>query len=138
MGRFLIFLISFLACHAYSCSCGRVLIDEHVNRADVIYIGFLASAKVVEMDDQDDMWYLEGTINVKDVIKGAVGKIDIVKTGKGYGDCGIPLTVGRWYIIFRNKDKEIYIGSCGESGTINTYMDEEYIEKLKSEVAKEP
>ena len=57
-----------------------------------------------------------------------------LKTGMGGGDCGIPMTVARKYIIFQ-RDNE-HIGICDGSATLNPYDEDELAKRLRSLSAK--
>lgn len=59
-----------------------------------------------------------------------------VRTGFGGGDCGIPMTIGRAYVIFLESD-QYHIGSCGASGQIQRYQEQEFVQKLKGLVGEQ-
>lgn len=112
-----------------ACSCLRTPLEEHVAEAERIFVGVLVSTKIVKPKSEGEWSYIQGNIKVESAIKGQVKKNEEVRTGFGGGDCGIPMTTGRAYVIF-SSSKENYIGICGASGEIMRYEEQEYIEKL--------
>ena len=92
-------------------------------------------SRIIEAKSDTEWPYVEGSISVEKVIKGSPQKIENIRTGFGGGDCGIPMTIGRTYVIFLEKE-QYHIDSCGASGQIQRYQEKEYVEKLK-ELASE-
>ncbi|WP_157960393.1 hypothetical protein [Marinimicrobium alkaliphilum] len=115
---------------ALACSCLHAPLERHVSDARDIYVGVLVSSRVVESESGEDWPHIEGTLRVETVIKGSPNQVEIVRTGFGGGDCGIPMTVGRAYVIFIDNDRRS-IGNCGASEQLRRYEEKRYIERLK-------
>ena len=128
MRYLLAFLLLVLSPVSFSCSCLHIPLKEHVNEAKAIYLGLLTGAKLVEEKEE---WYIKAEFRVEEVLKGNVSKKTTVKTGVGGGDCGIPMTVGKPYMIFFESEK-YYVGTCGASGIVHRHQEKEYIQMLKN------
>jgi len=135
MFRNMLVLLVFLPSYSLACSCLHQPLSKHVAEAKNIYVGVLTSSRIMEAKSDKDWPYVEGTIRVETVIKGSPGKTEKIQTGFGGGDCGIPMTIGRAYVIFF-EDEQYHIGSCGASGQIQRYQEKEYVEKLKGLVSQ--
>lgn len=127
--------LTILPGYVLACSCLRAPLEDHIKDADRIFVGVLSSSKIVKPKSDKEWPYVEGTIEVESTIKGKTKNKEKVLTGFGGGDCGIPMTAGRAYVIF-SSTKENYIGICGASRELVRYEEKEYIEKLRGLVKK--
>ena len=124
-------ILLFLPSYSFACSCLHQPLSKHVAGAKNIYVGVLTSSRIVEAKSDKEWPYVEGTIKVETTIKGSPEKLETVRTGFGGGDCGIPMIVGRAYVIFFENEQH-HIGSCGASGLIERYQEKEFVDKLKA------
>ncbi|SEA31714.1 hypothetical protein [Microbulbifer marinus] len=92
------------------------------------------SSKVITPESEEQWPYIEGTFKVETVIKGKPNKIETIRTGFGGGDCGIPMTTGRAYVIFFESE-DYHIGSCGASGQVQRYEEKDFVSKLQDIVS---
>lgn len=136
MLRFTLFLIMLFPAYSYACSCLYQTLEKHVADAKNIYVGVLTSSRIIEPESDKEWPYIEGTIEVETIIKGAPQKIEKIRTGFGSGDCGIPMTIGRAYVIFFEKE-QYHIGSCSASGQIQRYQEKEFVQKLQGLVGEQ-
>jgi len=99
---------------AESCSCGWILIPEHVRGSQKIFIGSVVTALA---PDTSDIYHpARWKLSVERAFKGNVEREIIVKSGSGGGDCGYPFTIGKRYLVFTDGE--------GNSTTICTHTQE--------------
>ena len=133
--KYILALVLVFPSISFACSCLHQPLSKHVKDAKKIYVGVLTSSRIVETEKENEWPYVEGTLSVETVIKGEAKETEIIRTGFGGGDCGIPMTIGRAYVIFYEREG-YHIGSCGASGELLRYEEKEYVEKLRSLVSK--
>jgi len=134
MFKNILFFLMLVPSYSFACSCLHQPLSKHVADAKSIYVGVLTSSKIIEAKSDKEWPYVEGSISVETIIKGSPKKIEKVRTGFGGGDCGIPMTIGRAYVIFF-ENEQYHIGSCGASGQIQRYHEKEFVEKIKGLVS---
>ena len=134
MKHFLTLILALLPASGFACSCLYQPLEKNVENSKNIYLGVLISSRIVIPESKDKWPYIEGTFKVETEIKGNLSKIEKIHTMFGGGDCGIPMTTGRAYVIF-SEGEDSLIGSCGGSGEVQRYEEKEVVEKLKSIVS---
>ena len=113
---------------SYACDCMQTNIADRFSNTENIYMAELRSATVVEHDNDNEWRYVEGTFQVVETYKGNPKPIMKLKTGIDFGACGIPMTVGRAYLIFQGNNEHIY--TCGGTTTVNPYDKDELAKRL--------
>ncbi|MCL1038387.1 hypothetical protein L2750_14735 [Shewanella submarina] len=130
MKQFSLLMLLLLPGYSYACSCADLSLKGTVEGADIIYIGELKSAELVYPESYDGWHQVQGHLQVKDRIKGYAPDIDLIQTGTGGGDCGVMMTIGREYLIFK-RENDIRIGICDGSKQIDSHSDKARIERIK-------
>lgn len=125
-----IFLVVLLSSNAYACSCLQLDLADRFQNSMNVFTAKLSAATVVQPANEKEWPYIEGTFKVIEAYKGSPQPTTKLKTGMGGGDCGIPMTVARKYIIFQSNNE--YIGICDGSATLNPYDEDELAKRLRS------
>jgi hypothetical protein len=120
--------------NSYACSCLQFDLADRFQDSMNVFTTKLRSATVVNPSDKKEWPYVEGTFQVIETYKGSPQSTTKLKTGMGGGDCGIPMTVTRKYIVFQSNNE--YIGICDGSATLNPYDEDELAKRLRSLGAK--
>ncbi len=143
----ILFLVVFLTfCHqSYACSCPSLSIDREVEKAYDIVIGKITSEK----NEWVSCMYPEGakeyefttsytyTLQTEFSYKGKLSGTHTIRGGKGKGDCGAILDVGKEYVIVvQNGDRGLFSTLCSDNAVIseassqleflNTYFGKDY------------
>lgn len=125
----ILLLISF---KSFACGCPPPVFENEVAKAEAIYIGTVQSASI------DKAGIVRGSLQVNKLLKGKL-KESIAKVQTDVSDCGVPLTIGQTYVIFKSEESDI-IEACGFTHEINRLFEEEYsklvLEAVKSESKK--
>ncbi len=123
------FFVAFVSSDAVACSCGSNSIEEAVSESQYIFIAEITSAQ--KNSDADSTWNsVSADFEVVDIIKGAPHDLDLLYSGFGGGDCGIPFLVGYKLIVFTNDGT---VTTCGATRSIGIFDDDnEYVALLKS------
>ena len=114
--------------NSYACDCKQSYFADRFSNAENIYTAKLSSATVVKPDKGKERSYVEGTFQVIETYKGNPKPIMKLKTGIDSGACGIPMTVGRAYIIFQRNNE--HISTCDGTATVNPYDEDELAKRL--------
>jgi len=126
---FVLLLALLVSGECFSCSCLQFDLADKYSNAKHVYIAKLNSAIVKNVSDSK-LSYVEGNFQVIEIYKGNPKQVMKLKTGMGGGDCGIPMTIARKYIIFQSNNE--YIGICDGSTTLNVYDADELAKRLHS------
>jgi hypothetical protein len=126
----LILGISVIHGDALACSCGDRSVRQIVETSGYIFVAEITSAK--KNPDADSLLNrVAAEFEVLDVIKGAPQELNVLHSGIGGGDCGIPFLVGHVMLVFTNDGT---VTTCGASRSIKPDGDSEYIGQLKAYV----
>ncbi len=113
----------------FACSCYEMTLEKHFESVKNVYYGQLISAQYEAPNKENDWPSVSGIIDIKDVLKGEKLEQISIKTGLGGGDCGISLTVGKYYSLFVNRSDE-YISICDASKQMDTIEYEDLKQKI--------
>ena len=112
----------------FPCGCDMwTLFEESISKSEKAFIGHFVSA---EIKHKKNFSYVEATFEVINSIKGNVGKMEIITTGFGTGDCGVPMTLGQKYPIFLTNNTN-GISVCGLGSHDQISKRHELIKKLE-------
>jgi hypothetical protein len=110
--------------------------EEIVNDADAIYFATLEEAKVIRDAPHREWPFIEGRFEIRRTLMGTTGSGKmILQTGLGGGDCGVPMTVSRTFIIFKKADLQA-IHDCDGSRGIYGFEEDEIIAKVEAAMKK--
>lgn len=152
---FLIVSLYLVSSNSLACNCASFTLEEMVINADSIFLARLSSASSVtpvsgkELNeilkdqallmefllDEDKRPHIEATFDLIETFKGesiVLNKLT-VKTGVGESDCGVPMIIGRFYVIFKRSDSN-YISTC--NGSHMTAYDEGAFEQIRDIVER--
>lgn len=116
---------------AQACSCQFTPLTQHVTEADEIFLATLQSAQVIPGDYPEKWPHIEGTFQIKKILKGTGQANEVVlSTGLGRGDCGTMMVVSAKYIIFKNKDSDGF-SACSGSSVIEDFQEDEILSKIQ-------
>jgi hypothetical protein len=100
---------------AAACLCGSTSADPTIN-GDVAFIGVVAAKDTPLPFGTSSPYGIAYTFVVEEVLKGDPARFQVVYSGYGAGDCGIPMAVGeRWRIEAYAWEGNLSVGIC--SGT---------------------
>jgi hypothetical protein len=87
--------------------------------ADVAFIGTVALVDDTAGPLGSGMDPILNTFFVEEVRKGDLGEFVVIRSGRGGGDCGIPMKVGERWLIYASRfgDDELSVGICGPTGS---------------------
>lgn len=117
----LFFLAVIFNTSSFACSCLPQDLGEKFEDYDKIFSARLNSAIVVSGEEK---WgQVEGVFQVVETFKGEleINQKVKLKSNFGVGGCGVPMTVGRKYIILSSEDS---INICTGTNTIDMYSDD--------------
>lgn len=127
-GTIIFVILLFSSLSSYACSC-RLDLKESVNRAERIFLAKAISARVLNEANEDSS-YVEVEFGVIRKLKGEVPKSVTVRTRPPGGDCGVPITLAKKYVIFLRKG-ETQIDTCGGSHEVYGFAPDEPEEILE-------
>jgi hypothetical protein len=126
----LILGISVAYSDALACSCGDRNIRQIVDTSQYIFVAEITSAKK-NPDADSRLNRVAAEFEILDVIKGVPQELNVLHSGIGGGDCGIPFLVGHVMLVFTNDGT---VTTCGASRSLWADRDSEYLALLKAYV----
>ncbi|MFT6732803.1 MAG: hypothetical protein ACJAS9_000985 [Polaribacter sp.] len=114
---------------ALACSCVKMNLQEYATNADMIFIGRLVKAELVNIDKTK---VAEVHYEVVENFKGKSSKAYKLRTPWLEGTCGIGTDIGHFYRIFYKKNKNRFVGLCGGSNQIWIHDIEKTSKKIKA------
>jgi hypothetical protein len=135
--RVLGILIMLLASSRVSaCSCGIATLDNHIDKADAVYLATLQQAKLVKGEYEKEWPYIEGTFQVHRTLKGRIQTESMTLTTPMWNaSCGVIMVVSATYLIFKTEGRNS-ITACDGSSVIESFQEEEVAAKVKAELGK--
>ena len=123
--------------NATACSVPVRTLDQHVEKAEEIFVATLLKAEVSTSGDIHQRRQIQGHFQISRILKGGL-PIGVIKltTGMGGGDCGIAMVVSAKYLVFKGKDNT-GIGDPSGTRAIEHFQEEELIEKIQSAIRKQ-
>jgi hypothetical protein len=125
-----------MSSNASACSCGVKTFEDHVERADAIYLATLQEAKVVKGEYGKEWPYIEGTFHVRKTLKGqARSEAMVLRTPVNSSACGVSMMVSASYVIFKEKGRSGII-ACDGSTVIEPFQEDEVATKIRAVLQK--
>ena len=120
----------------WACSCGLQTLEDHVKRADAIYLATLQEAKVVKGEYGKEWPYIEGTFHVRKTLKGqAQSGAMVLTTPVESSACGVSMMVSASYVIFKENGQSGIV-ACDGSTVIEPFQEDEDVTKVRAMLQK--
>lgn len=135
--RFLGILIMLLfSSNVSACSCGIATLDNHLDRADAVYLATLQQAKLVKGEHGKEWPNTEGIFHVHKTLKGRrqTGSMTLTSPMPS-ASCGVFMVVSATYLIFKTKGRN-GISACDGSSVIEPFQEDEVAAKVKASLTK--
>ncbi|MBN8480913.1 MAG: hypothetical protein J0L88_04905 [Xanthomonadales bacterium] len=96
-----------------ACSCTRRSVETAFDNAKHVFVARIERVELVAPPrNGDDRWEPQrASFSMRDALKGKPNRIKRLRTGYGYGDCGVPLIVGADYLVLANDHGRISLCS---------------------------
>jgi len=123
---------------AQACSFESSTLEQKIDSAQIIFIARITEAAEVPNTPQGAASFetppVRARFQVLDAIKGDPTKIEFLRSGYGGGDCGIPLLVGRRYLVYTGVGGQIFLPDGSGDVTPEYEPHRKYIEAVRQYV----
>ena len=123
----------------YACSFKAHPVEEHIDGADIIFIAYIReAAEVPDRNKNADPLEnppVRARFRIVDTIKGDPSKLEYLRSGYGWGDCGVPFVVGRRYLILTSSGGQVSIVNGSGDVTHEYEPHRRFIQAIKKYVA---
>ena len=135
MIRLIPLLLLSVPLHVFACSCIARPVEAKVRGADAIYIARAIDIRHVDVPPAGHgaRHPVAATFRVHRHIKGVDTPHVVLQTGRGGGDCGVPLTEGSDYLLLVDAGNELSL--CSGSRPLHDAEVETLTDQLKAIVA---
>lgn len=121
-------LIFAIAPRSFACTCRDLNFVEKIELAENIVVATLIEARYVEANPDTAF----AKLKIEESLKGAKRGTIEVHTYNPDAGCGLPLELGRVYILFVGRESD-EVSVCGGSARLESY---DYVEMIREILAK--
>jgi hypothetical protein len=122
-GAIVVLLSVVLLDEGYGCTCMPHSRPCEYLRNSAVFVGQVIETQPAQHEFARDRWSdgFAMRFSVEEVLSGSLGAEVVVKTGRGGGDCGTPLSPGARFLVFayRNFKGELETGLCSGNRELN-------------------
>ena len=117
-----------IAPRSFACTCRDLNFVEKIELAENIVVATLIEARYVEADPGTAF----AKLKIEESLKGTKRGMIEVHTYNPDAGCGLPLELGRAYILLVGRESDV-VGVCGGSARLESY---DYVEMIREILAK--
>ena len=124
---------------AQACSFKSRPVEENIDNATIIFIAYIREATEVGDRGKDTDLFENPPVRARfravDTIKGDPSKLEYLRSGYGWGDCGVPFVVGRRYLVLTDIRGHVWITNGSGDVTPEYEPHRKFIQAMKKYIA---